>query len=191
MTKIREALNESSLSRIWQMIENDKYHFGIISAFRPEFEKEENKQKHQDLKKDIRDIGLGYIEMKGGWKGGSELSFFIPNVKKKDIIDLGTKYFQETVMYKNETEFVYIDTKRNIGKILDRFKFKSGKDNIRLAKELVKEYFSQLLKGSHRKKKFAFTIQERDGDSFCKVVMRSHGNPYGDRKWYTIYEELT
>jgi len=184
-------INEASLSRIWQFVEEDKYHFGIVSAFRIGLSDKKNKELHSELKKNVRSLGYGYIEMKGGYKGKTELSLFLGDVDKKDIIKFGVDNEQETVIYKNETEFVYIGTNKDIGigKVVKRFKFKSGKDNIVLAKKLVKEYYSQLLKGSHREKKFAFTIQERDGDSFFKVVMRSHGDPLGDRKWYTIYEE--
>ena len=60
--KFQEYLNESSLSRIWSFIENSDKSFGVISASRKMNSEEQNEDNYINLIKDIRGIGLGYIE---------------------------------------------------------------------------------------------------------------------------------
>ena len=58
------CINETKLSRI---VENTKDSFTIISAFRSELPIEENVRRHNELKKDLRDYGLGFTELIGFW----------------------------------------------------------------------------------------------------------------------------
>ena len=88
-------LEESSLSRIMGHIKGER-NFGVVSAFRGGLGKKENMERHAELKDAVRDMGYGFIEMRGGYKeedGGfvNELSLFIPNVSKKEVMDLGFK----------------------------------------------------------------------------------------------------
>jgi len=182
---IRQYLTESSLSRIWKHIEEDIRSFGVISAYRAG--ESDNKENHKKLKDMIRKMGLGYIEMKGGYKedeGGfvNERSLFVPNIKRKDVIDLGKEFDQDTVLYKDDKEFVSIGTNRStgIGKIIVSFKKGSGKDNMDLAKEAIKDFFSSLLKGSHRGKKFVFKLQEKK--EYNHISRMSGLKPY----WFDI-----
>jgi hypothetical protein len=168
-------LVEAKLSRVFQYVEDDKKDFGIVSAFRGENSREENKKLHDDLKKRVRDMGYGYIEMKGGYQeeGGvvEELSLLIPNIKKEEIVKLGRHYKQHSVMYKNDQDFYYIGTNESagIGKVLMRFKKGEGQDNLELAKHKVVQFFSQLRKGPHAGKKFVFNVkdepQQQGGES--------------------------
>jgi hypothetical protein len=156
-------------------VEDDKKDFGIVSAFRGENSREENKKLHDDLKKRVRDMGYGYIEMKGGYQeeGGvvEELSLLIPNIKKEEIVKLGRHYKQHSVMYKNDQDFYYIGTNESagIGKVLMRFKKGEGQNNLELAKHKVVQFFSQLRKGPHAGKKFVFNVkdepQQQGGES--------------------------
>ena len=158
-------LVEAKMSRIFQYVEDPKKIFGIISSFRGQYSKAENLERHARLKKQVRAMSLGFIEMKGGYKeeGGvvEELSLFIPNIKREDIIELGADYDQHSVLYKNEKEFVFIGTNESsgIGTVLSRFKAGAGKDNLELSKDKVEDFFSQLKKGSDREKKFVFNME--------------------------------
>jgi len=184
----RTALSESSMSRIFSHIEG-KGSFGVISAFRGEHGKKENIGRHGELKKLIREKGYGFIEMRGGYKeeGGfvNELSLFIPNIKKKAIVELGTQYDQHSVIYKDNNEFVLIGTNKSagIGKTLEKF-VSGGKDNLVLAKDAMKDFFSALLKGSHRGKKFLFRMEEKEPLSFNQVAYIG-----AEEKWIEIYNE--
>jgi hypothetical protein len=159
-------LIEAKLSRVFQYIEDDKKDFGIVSAFRSVNSEKENKARHEELKKLVREMGYGYIEMRGGYKGdegfNEELSLLIPNITKKGIVDLGRKFQQHSVMYKNDQDFYYIGTNEEagVGKVLMRFKKGAGQDNLELAKHKVIDFFSQLKKGAHADKKFVFNAKD-------------------------------
>lgn len=159
-------LVEAKLSRVFQYIEDDTKDFGIVSAFRGGFSEKENKTRHEELKKSVRQAGYGFIELRGGYKGDEgfveELSLLVPNITKKGIVDLGRKYQQHSVMYKNDQDFYYIGTNEEagVGKVLMRFKKGAGQDNLELAKHKVIDFFSQLKKGSHSDKKFVFKTQD-------------------------------
>jgi hypothetical protein len=172
---LRESLNnktitevslvESKLSRVFQYVEDDKKDFGVLSAFRGANSDKENLAKHEELKKAIRAMGYGYIELRGGYKGdegfNEELSVLVPNITKKQIIDLGRQFGQHSVMYKNDQDFYYIGTndEAGVGKVLMRFKKGEGQNNLELAKHKVVDFFSQLKKGGHSDKKFVFNVQ--------------------------------
>jgi len=161
-------LVEAKLSRVFQYVEDDKKDFGIVSAFRAVNSEKENKSRHEELKKLVRSMGYGYIELRGGYKGDEgyveELSLLIPNVTKKGIVDLGRKFQQHSVMYKNDQDFYYIGTNEEagVGKVLMRFKKGAGQDNLELAKHKVIDFFSSLKKGPHRKTKFVFNVANDD-----------------------------
>jgi hypothetical protein len=165
--KFEEYINESSLSRIWQHIEEDKKSFAVISAYR-DYTKKQNKEKHISLKRYVRELGYGFIEMKGGYREEegfvNERSLFIPNIDKKFAIKIGTEYDQYSILYKDRNEFIEIGTNINsgIGNVLTNFIKSNNMSNINLAKNAIKDFFSSLLKGSHRGKKFVFNLQERE-----------------------------
>ena len=157
---------ESSLSRIWQHIEGDKS-FGVISPFRKYYSKKENLERYNELKKIIRDkLRLGYIELDGGFKEEGEWvhekSLFIPNIIKEDLIELGEKFDQYSVIYKDKNEFIEIGTNDFSvkGQILSDFIKKGWNKNMQINSELTKELFSKLIKGSHKDRKFLFNLKE-------------------------------
>jgi hypothetical protein len=160
------SLVEAKLSRVFQYVEDDKKDFGIVSAFRGVNSEKENKARHDELKKMVRQMGYGYIELRGGYKGDEgyveELSLLIPNITKKGIVDLGRKFQQHSVMYKNDQDFYYIGTNEEagVGKVLMRFKKGEGQDNLELAKHKVIDFFSSLKKGPHSDTKFVFNVKD-------------------------------
>lgn len=155
-------LVEAKLSRVFQYVEDDSKQFGIVSAFRTVNSEQENRARHEELKKAVRSMGYGFIEMRGGYKGdegyAEELSLLIPKIKKKEIVDLGRQYEQHSVMFKDKQDFYYIGTNQEsgVGKVLMRFKKGAGQENLELAKHKVADFFSSLKKGPHRKTKFVF-----------------------------------
>lgn len=182
---VKEVLEESSLSRVWKFVEEDK-NFGVISPFRNEYSKEENLQRYKELKTKVREAGYGFIELRGGFNEEGtlveEMSLFIPNVSKEDIINWGKDYDQYSVIYKDSNEFVEIGTNNlsSVGKILNSFAQSSGKDNITLSKDKTKDFYSSLAKGSHRGRKFLFNLKE----SFLleKVQLSFNEIAYGNKK---------
>jgi hypothetical protein len=160
------SLVEAKLSRVFQYVEDDKKDFGIVSAFRGTNSDKENKARHEELKKMVRQMGYGFIELRGGYKGDEgyveELSLLIPNITKKGIVDLGRKFQQHSVMYKNDQDFYYIGTNEEagVGKVLMRFRKGEGQNNLELAKHKVIDFFSSLKKGPHSDTKFVFNVKD-------------------------------
>jgi hypothetical protein len=133
-------------------------------------------ERHAELKDAVRDMGYGFIEMRGGYKeedGGfvNELSLFVPNVSKRDIMDLGSKYDQDSVIFKDKDQFSLIGTNRATGRGTVMVDFKGGdRDSITLAQDAIK--------GSQRGKKFLFQtedlfIEEKEILSFNEVAYLS------------------
>jgi len=190
--KLRDLINESSLSRIWQHVENPTSTFGVLSASRKDLPNTENTKNHLELKKKIKGLGLGFIELRGGYKEetgfNEEMSLFVPKINKKELVSLGAEYNQYSVLYKDKNIFVEIGTNKNsgVGTILGKFIKSSGKSNYDFSKEILKDFFSSLLKGSHRGKKFLFRLQEREIPSFNRMAY--HRNK--PLQWITIYNEI-
>jgi len=190
---MKMTIAESSVSRIFQHIEEPGRAFGVLSAYRGDNSEAENKRLHAELKAAVREMGLGFIEMRGGYKGDqgfvTELSLFIPGVSRKQIIDLGTKYNQHSVIYKDTKEFSLIGTNAaaGVGKTLSSFTFGKGKDNLVLAQDAMKDFFSSLLKGSDKGKKFLFRMEEKEVWGFFQHAYAPKGV---EPKWTVIYEEM-
>jgi len=74
---------------------------GIVTAENPygqQATNEYNKEHQEKLKKDIRHLNYGYIQIKGKY-GSEENPFLIPNITKDHIIALGRRFEQESVIY--------------------------------------------------------------------------------------------
>lgn len=183
----RKILTEVSLSRIWQHIQNDEMSFGAISAYRNDIPKEKNIERHRDLRQKVRDMGLGYIEMEGGSFEGDvpvhQPSLFIPGITEKQIIELGRQFDQQDVIYKDKNKFVDMSTnfKDGIGTVLMDFIKKGWDKNITFDKEITKDVFSALAKGSHRGKKFGYNkINE---EYLFEVIDRTTADKYRGIKY--------
>jgi hypothetical protein len=199
LKEIYEAvLKEASLSRVWQLVEEDKYDFAIISASRGKYTPQENASRFFQLKKEVNEKRLGgFVELRGGYvetdqETGvqttvTEDSLLISGITKQNALALGAKFEQETILWKDATGFAYLSAQQgeNFGKPTVHFKKGAGKDNLTLAKEVISQFFSMLKKGSHAGKKFAFVqeckfIQEREEWNWRKAMAHQ------TRHWYTI-----
>lgn len=176
---IKESLmKESSLSRIWQHVENDKT-FAAISAYRNGYSAEQNELRHTSMKALLKELKLGFIEMNGGYEETnedgtkitvSEKSLLIPNISAKQAIDIGVIYNQDSIIFKKEAEMYEVSTnerKGRIGRALSNFSAQSGKGNLDMSTETLSFVFSSLTKGSHKDRKFAYSYKgdaEEDKD---------------------------
>lgn len=159
-----EILQESNWSRITKHINDNCF---MISGCRGDKTEQENKQRTEQLAKDLRANGLGFVRVLGGYienKGEederevTEESFFVPMPKNYDekrffdvAIELCKKYNQDSVLISmpNYVDFGYYDKNGN-------FDFSPGD---KLTFNNVGEYFSALVKGSKRNVKWAFTTE--------------------------------
>lgn len=74
---------------------------GIMTAENPDGKKrppEFNNNRNKLLLQDLRSLGYGPIKI-GGSFGAKENSFLIPNIKSEDLVSLGKKYGQESVIF--------------------------------------------------------------------------------------------
>jgi hypothetical protein len=60
---------------------------------------------------------------------------------------------------------------------------RGGKDNINLAKDAIKDFFSSLVKGNQRGKKFVFNVEERESWSFNQAAYSNRGE---QPNWHSI-----
>ncbi len=160
-------LQESSLSRVWKYVQDDSASFGVISPFRKYLSRAENLERYKELKSFVRNnLKLGYIELEGGFKEEgdwiNEKTLFIPNISKERLLFLGEYYDQYSVIYKDSNEFVEIGTNdaSGMGKVINSFTKKGWDKNMEIDTDLTKEFFSKLAKGSHRDKKFLYSMDE-------------------------------
>lgn len=157
------SVNESNFGRIKQHIDNGCM---MISACRGENTEHENTVATDSLAKDLKNSKLGYIRILGGYienlgtdseKEVTEESFFVPktgtmsdNEFFSTAIKLCKKYNQDSVLISlpEYKDFGYYDKN-------GEFVFSPGEKFIANDKE-IGSYFSQLVKGSGRNKRFAF-----------------------------------
>ena len=162
-------LREARKSRLFQYIEDPKKSFAIISASRGEHSMEENVERTRQLKADVRSLKLGYVELVGGYvetdENGNKIeviepSLLIPGISKEDAIELGAKYEQESILFKEGSEMSYIATTgEDKGEIQVSFKAGEGKDNFTV-NDMFNPYFSRFKKGSHKNDNISFVLAE-------------------------------
>jgi hypothetical protein len=156
-------VKESNWSRLNKHINENCF---IISACRGERSEAQNKKATEELAKDLRADGLGFIRVLGGFienKGQpdetevTEESFFVPmpkNYNREDFfnvaIKLCRKYNQDSVLISMPgfVDFGYYNKNGS-------FDFSPG-DKLTFNDDKVGEYFSTLVKGSKRNNKWAF-----------------------------------
>lgn len=180
-------MNESDWSRLYYHKNNGCF---MISAYRGENTEDINKQRTDELAKDIRNNKLGFIRILCGFienKGTEnetevvEESFFVP--KTKDYTDeeffnlaikLCKKYNQDSVLISlpNYIDFGYYDKQ-------GKFDFSPG-DKMIFNQEHIKEYFSELVYGRRGKIKFAFS----------EWIAVRHPNSVSQSVWMSKYNEL-
>jgi hypothetical protein len=183
--KHRRIFTEAKLSRIWQYIQDDSRSFGSISAYRKERSEKENKENHRKLCIKVREMGYGYIELKGGGTEDGiptkENSIFIPSIKKNELIQLAIDFGQDWVIYKDDKEFVGLSTneREGIGTVVNDF-IKNGWDkNHTFDSKKTKEVFSSLAKGSHMGRKWAYIPKT---EYLYEVIGYTMGDAYRGRK---------
>jgi len=84
---------------------------GMMTAENPQAQEtspKDNARLNADLEKELRGMNLGYRKIRGKF-GNKENSFLIPNISKDEIIELGKKYNQESVIWgqKLDNKFVF------------------------------------------------------------------------------------
>ena len=164
LRSIKKAIGYSRL------MDHTKTGFFIVSASRPQFSPEQNKERSEQLKAKIRSYGLAYVSMAGGYtelegalagQSTEESSFLVPLKGKgsdwgKNVAQhLGNSFDQESVF------FCYPDREDFQDKYLlifgDGSEMPVAKGMHINVDKAVEKYWSSLSKGSHRDRPFKFT----------------------------------
>jgi len=165
-----EKMFESSLGRIHQHLKSDRT-FAMLSPNRGNLTPQENKQRYEQLKKQVRQFGLGFIELGGGYQettddGGTmmvkEDSLLIPMISKEQAIQLGQMYEQDSVIFKNEegeTNLISTDQRTGVPIGGSMMQFNPEFDFSSDTHDFV---YSKLKKGQHSDRKFALQGKEED-----------------------------
>jgi hypothetical protein len=99
-----DNLQESGFSKILHTLSGGEKSIdtvGILTSENPmgqQIPESENKPLRKALEKDLRELGLGFRKLVGKY-GSIENSYFVPNMSKKDVIALGTKYNQDSIIF--------------------------------------------------------------------------------------------
>lgn len=108
-----QLVTEASLSRVWQHIEKG-VPFGMLTAFRGEYDHRQNRQRNKQLEGDLRRSHLGFFHLEGYYVEDfgtekanpvKEESYFVIGSQedatplKKILFELGKKYEQDSVFY--------------------------------------------------------------------------------------------
>lgn len=111
-----KEIKEASLSRVWQHAESDRP-IALLTAFRGEYDREENVRRNKELAATIRKMGYGFFFVDGYWIENqgtpeevhvSEDSLFVIAPEGTDekfraqMIELGAKYNQDGVLVKDK-----------------------------------------------------------------------------------------
>ena len=94
-----------SLDEVLKMLQDpnprsELQRIGILTAENPRGESADeasNSERMADLRSTLDKAGLDYVELAGKY-GGDETSYFVLNIKKQDLIDLGKRYGQAAVI---------------------------------------------------------------------------------------------
>lgn len=175
MKSFSEFLNEASLSRFWQHIQDGNAiaiisnAIAIISADRDERFSSENKSKTLELRRFVRDAGFGYVKVVGGYTEvkndgyenhvDNETSSIIYAEAKRErellklVCWLGERFEQDSVLF--------VDTKGNASWYYTRDTIKHSKGEVESLGKFhpvqIGKYYSKI-----GKKHFSFSKIEED-----------------------------
>ena len=126
MKTFKSHLKETTLSRVFRHFQNKNIPVGIITAFRDEFEYNQNIKRNKALAGKIKKARYGYIYVDGHWKEKDKDTGELVDVDEDSILVIGSKndngklkglltkwvkeYNQEAALFKDEgtTEIHFI-----------------------------------------------------------------------------------
>ena len=205
----KKLITESSLSKVWEYVEGVRP-FVMVSAQRGDKTATQNSGRHFKMKQKIRELGYGFIEMKGGYledaknENGKPIidpetneqkktevyedSFLVPLATKEDALYLGSDFIgnderddQDSVIYYDGNSIEMVGTSRSSGNVGESIMTFKSKSNRENFTFLIDEYFSALKKGSHSGRKF--TLSERKMINASTLI-----SGIQDRGYFPIYE---
>ena len=100
-----KIIKSASTSRVYERLRNNDIQVAIISPYRGEYNNKENKERMTHLKADVRKLGYGFNQLVSRWvengESFDEESLLIPDITFNQAFQLGKKYDQLSILYKD------------------------------------------------------------------------------------------
>lgn len=173
-------IDESGYSRLMNMAAGnvDSVNtIGILTSENPDAVQAEpvfNKKALNQLKSDLKNMGLGFIPIDGKY-GSDENSLIVPNITLNQILDLGKKYKQESV--------IFAEKKEQADKVFFKWRMLNsynGQDLDSPRYTVLSSRLTNKYKGSGKDRKFD---KEIELDNFYSMIQnRQFRIPFYDKK---------
>ena len=102
---LREAALDKTALKFKEMkrfLDDPRKQFGVLTAHRGGAGAGANTRANEELVRDLQELGYNnFIPLKASWDGTSEKSFLVPGMKFTHAIELGEKYEQQAVIFKD------------------------------------------------------------------------------------------
>ena len=167
-----KQLDESSLSRLYQHTKN-KDTFAIIGSQ----DKDTKQSRFPELKSlvgNLRDkvpnIGYNYLEGTYTYEDGEqgiEDSLIVYNIPKNDALDIANKLNQESIIWKDDNYFGFLNTEGN-----EEGTFEKG--DMTFDQQITNMYGSRLRSGNKFRPAFAFECKLIETDSKGSTFSKQH-----------------
>jgi hypothetical protein len=111
----REAFGVTDLEKLSKMGRS----FGVISAYRSNLSKKKNQQRHGELMADLQKAGHRPHAFKSQWEDMAtgvthkEKSLFVPGIDFRTLHELGQKYEQDAILFKDRSGSIGVYFKDN------------------------------------------------------------------------------
>lgn len=128
-------ISASRSNALYEPVEGDTEEIDKYKRKKKEEQDRENNRRTEQLKKDIKALGLSYVKTYGAWheqdKTTKEKSFLIPDITREQALELGKKYGQYSIIFKDkedDTAYMLITLdNENFGNVDGKFDM-SGKE---------------------------------------------------------------
>lgn len=128
-------ISASRSNALYEPVEGDTEEIDKYKRKKKEEQDRENNRRTKQLMKDIKALGLSYVKTYGAWheqdKTTKEKSFLIPDITREQALELGKKYGQYSIIFKDkedDTAYMLITLdNENFGNVDGKFDM-SGKE---------------------------------------------------------------
>lgn len=173
-------LIESNLSRIWQKKTKNRKQFAIIGSV----DKDTGVDRYCELRSMVGDLSLknrnqhiGWVNLKGTYTyengiTSEKMSLLIDNITKEQALYIAQKINQESIIYKDEKFFGFLDMDGNsIGQ------FSNDEKNMSFSSEHTKLFGSKLNSRHNKGQPFLFKMEKLSPKYAQSSVKNISGNP--------------
>ena len=182
LTEVKECskqnLEEASLSRLFQHTK-DKDTFAVIGSQDQDTKKSrfsELKSLVGNLRNKIQNIGYNYLEGTYTYADGEqgiEDSLIVYNIPKDDALDIANKLNQESIIWKDDNYFGFINADGTESGTFD-------KGDLTFDQQITNMYGSRLRSGNGLKPAFAFECKLIETDTTGSTFSKQHNSKIKD-----------